>query len=199
MRDAWRLICFVRVSAMHDLTHLPPVGPDDHYLGPVDAPVTLIQYGDYECPHCGRAHQILPGVLERLGDRVRYVYRHFPLIDIHPEALFAAEAAESVAVHGGEEAFWDMHHMLFANQDALEIDGLLGYAEATGVDPETVAEDLSSRAERRRVRADVDGGLRCGVSGTPTFFINGTRYEGNWTNPDEFAAALAEAAAARQD
>ena len=184
---------------MHDETQLPPIGPDDHYLGPVDAPVTLLEYGDYECPLCARAQAILPAVLERLSDRVRYVYRHFPLIDIHPEALFAAEAAESVAVHGGEEAFWDMHQMLFANQDALEIDDLLGYAEAAGVDVEAVADDLDRRIERRRVRVDIDGGLRSGVSGTPTFFINGRRYEGNWTDPDAFAGALAEAAAARQD
>lgn len=184
---------------MDDETQLPPVGPDDHYLGPVDAPVILLEYGDYECPHCGRAQAILQTVLERLGDRVRYVYRHFPLVDIHPEAMFAAEAAESVAAHGGEEAFWDMHQMLFANQDALEVDDLLAYAEAAGVERQAIADDLSRRAERRRVRVDIDGGLRSGVSGTPTFFINGRRYDGNWTDPDEFAAALAEAAAARQD
>lgn len=179
---------------MHDDPHLPPIGPDDHYLGPVDAPVTLIEYGDYECPHCARAQAILPVVLERLGDHVRYVYRHFPLTDIHPHAAVAAEAAESVAVHGGEEAFWDMHNMLFANQDALDIDDLLGYAQAAGVDVEAVAQDLAQRRERGRVRADVQGAMRCGVGGTPTFFINGHRYEGNWTDAERFAAVLEAAA-----
>jgi NhaA family Na+:H+ antiporter len=180
---------------MHDQMHLPPIGPDDHCLGPADAPVTLIAYGDYECPHCVRAQAVVAEVIERRGDTIRYVYRHFPLTDIHPHAAVAAEAAESVAVHGGEDAFWDMHNMLFANQDALEIDDLLGYAGAAGVDVVAVAEDLSRRIERRRVRADADGGLRCGVCGTPTFFVNGSRYEGKWTDISRFAAALAEAAA----
>jgi len=177
----------------------PPVRPIDHYRGPSTAPVTLVQYGDYECPHCGRAHAILPAVLAALGERVRYVYRHFPLTDIHPHAARAAEAAESVCVHGGEDAFWEMHDILFANQDALEVDDLLGYAEAVGVDSRAVAEDLAKGTERRRVRSDLDGGLRSGVTGTPAFFINGARYTGNWTDPDSFAAALAETAAASQD
>jgi protein-disulfide isomerase len=181
---------------MRDDTLHPQIGPDDHYLGPADAPVSLVEYGDYECPHCGRAHVIVQDVLSRLGNRVRYVYRNFPLTDIHPHAALAAEAAESVARYGGEDAFWDMHDMLFMNQDALEIDDLLGYAEAAGVNVEDVAEDLSNGAARRRVRADIDSANSSGATGTPTFFINGTRYEGSWTDPEVFAAALAEAATA---
>src|SRR5213078_1489415 len=104
----------------------PPIGPDDHYLGPPDATVVLVEYGDFECPHCARASTIVRDVLAEMGDRVRFVFRHFPLTDIHAAAGAAAEAAESVAAHGGNDAFWDMHDMLFANQDALEIDDLLG-------------------------------------------------------------------------
>src|SRR6478672_2875618 len=91
----------------------PSIGPDDHYLGPADAAVILVEYGDYECPHCGRANAILKDVLARLGERVRYVFRHFPSTEMHPDAEAAAEAAESVAVRGGNDAFWDMHDILF--------------------------------------------------------------------------------------
>jgi protein-disulfide isomerase len=182
----------------HD-TLTPPVGPDDHFLGPADAAVTLVQYGDYQCPRCGQAFGVLQQVLDELGDRVRFVFRNFPLVDVHPDARLAAEAAEAVAVHGGNDAFWDMHAVLFHNQDALDVDSLLGYAEAVGVDVDAVAEDLSARARRRRVVADIDSGHRSGVHGTPTFFVNGKRYEGDWAEPGELAAALREAAAARQD
>lgn len=166
------------------------VGPDDHYLGPADAAVVLVEYGDYECPHCGRAHAILQEVLGRLGDRVRYVFRNFPVGDVHPNANAAAEAAESVAARGGNGAFWDMHDMLFENQDALSIDDLLGYADAAGVDVDGVAEDLSAGARRRRVEADVASGMRSGVDGTPAFFVNGSRFMGDWSDASAFAAAL---------
>jgi protein-disulfide isomerase len=176
----------------------PAIGPDDHFVGPADAPVVLVEYGDYQCPLCARAHAVLQDVLGRLGDEVRFVFRNFPVTDVHPAAQVAAEAAEAVAVHGGNDAFWDMHDILFENQDALDIDDLLGYAEACGVDPMEIADDLSSRAQRGRVLADIDGAMRSDVSGTPTFFLNGTKFEGNWTDPDAFAASLREAASARQ-
>ena len=177
----------------------PPVGPDDHFIGPADAPVILVEYGDYQCAHCARAHTAVREVIDRLGDRLRYVFRNFPITDLHPDAGAAAEAAESVAVHGGNDAFWDMHAILFENQDALDIDDLLGYAEAAGVDVAAVADDLSSGRRRHRVRADYESAMRSGASGTPTFFVNGIHYRGSWTDPDAFAAALAEAATARQD
>ena len=175
---------------MTERTLHPPVGPDDHYIGPADAPVVLVEYGDYQCPHCGRAHAIVQNVLDGLGDRVRFVFRNFPLTDVHPDAGRAAEAAESVAQHGGNEAFWDMHDILFRNQDALGTDDLLGYAEAVGVDAMAVADDLSSGRQRPRVRSDIDSGMRSGVTGTPAFFINGVHYRGSWTDPEAFAAAL---------
>jgi protein-disulfide isomerase len=182
--------CFAPNLHMTEGTLQPPVGPHDHFLGPVEAPVVLVEYGDYQCPHCARAHDIVQDVLGRLGDRVRYVFRNFPLTDVHPDAGPAAEAAESVAAHGGDEAFWDMHDILFANQDALDVDDLLGYAEAVGVDAMAVADDLSSGRQRHRLRADFDGAMRSGVTGTPTFFINGVRYQGNWTDADALVAAL---------
>jgi len=175
-----------------------PPGPADHYLGPADAPVVLVEYGDYQCPHCGRAHAVLQQVLAELGDAVRFIFRNFPLSESHPDADAAAEAAESVAAHGGNAAFWDMHDILYENQDALSVDDLLGYAAAAGVDAGAVADDLSSGAQRWRVRDDVRSGERSGVTGTPTFFVNGIRFEGDWSNPRAFAAALQDAAAARQ-
>ena len=172
----------------------PPPGPDDHYVGPPDAAVVLVEYGDYECPHCGRAHVVLTEVLASLAGQVRFVFRNFPLSEVHPHAERAAEAAESVAAHAGNEAFWEMHDLLFENQDALEPDDLVGYAEAVGVSGTAVAEELATRTRRERVRADFKSGIRSGVNGTPTFFVNGRRFDGNWADAAEFAAALRTAA-----
>ena len=174
----------------------PPLGPDDHVLGPEDAPVTLVEYGDYECPHCGRAHVVLQTVLSGLENEVRFVFRNFPLAEVHPHAQVAAEAAESVAAHGGNDAFWTMHDALFENQDALELDDLLEYALVAGVEPALVSSDLTSGALTSRVRNDFRSGIRSGVNGTPTFFVNGRRFSGNWTDPIAFTAALHEAAGA---
>jgi protein-disulfide isomerase len=167
---------------------------DEHVLGSPDAGVTLVEYGDYECGYCGRASLVLQVVLGELGDSVRYVFRNFPLSEVHPHAMRAAEAAEAVAVHAGESAFWAMHAMLFENQDALEIDDLLGYAEAAGADIEKVASDLSTGAMRPRVEHHIRLGMQDGVSGTPAFFVNGRRFQGDWTDADGFTAALQAAA-----
>lgn len=169
------------------------VGPDDHFIGPADAPIVLVEYGDYECPACARAYDVLQMVLGQLGDDVRFVFRNFPLTDVHPRAGTAAEAAESVAAHGGNDAFWDMHDILFHNQDALEIDDLIDYAEACGVDTEAVAGDLASGRHRPRVRADFEIGMDAGAVVTPTFFVNGRRFDGNWCDAEEFADALRHA------
>ena len=109
----------------------PPVGPADHAHGPADAPVTLVEYGDYECPHCGLAHPIVKAVESRLGDRLRFVFRHFPISSNHPHAQHAAEMAEAAAERG---KFWEMHDLLYGNQDALEDEDLLGYAGSLGID-----------------------------------------------------------------
>jgi protein-disulfide isomerase len=176
------------------LDRLP--GSRDHALGPPDAPLVLVEYGDYACPDTARAKSVVDAALDELEDRVRFVFRHFPHTDTHAHAGAAAEAAESVAAHGGEEAFWDMHAMLLANQDALEPDDLLGYAEACGVDLVAVADDLSSRAQWPRVHADFESGLRSGVNDTPAFYVNGVCYEDDWSDARAFLAALREAASA---
>jgi protein-disulfide isomerase len=168
----------------------PPVGPDDHALGSADAPVTLVEYGDYECPHCGAAHPIVKRVLRRLGTHVRFVFRNFPLGEMHPHAVVAAEAAEAA---GLQDEFWRMHDHIFEHQNALEPEDLIGYAKRLGLDAARFATDLELDAIEERVRSDFASGVRSGVNGTPTFFINGRRFEGDWTNVDSFVAALESA------
>jgi len=169
---------------------IPAVGPEDHVLGPADAPLTLVEYGDYECSHCAVAHMVLRQVLEEVGDRVRFVFRNFPIADTHPHAWTAAEAAESVAARGGQDAFWRMHDLLYENQDALQHDDVIEYAAAAGVDPVEVADDLALGSMRERVQRDVDSGMQSVVRGTPTFFVNGRRFEGDWTDPGALTEAL---------
>ena len=152
-----------------------PVDPDrDHFRGPRESQVTVVEYGDFECPYCGQAE---PVVRELLGDfaDVRYVWRHLPLADVHQHAQLAAEGAEAAAAQG---AFWEMHDKLLENQEALEADDLLGYAEELGLDTDRFSEFLRDRRGARRVAEDVDGADLSGVSGTPTFFINGRRHYG---------------------
>jgi len=154
-----------------------PVGPRDHVAGPEDAPVTLVEYGDYQCPHCGRAYPILKKVRQKLGDQLRFVFRNFPLTQIHPEAEHAAEAAESAAEQGG---FWQMHDRLFERQFALDDENLIEYATDLGLSGDQLRQDLAAKRYVPRVREDFMSGVKSGVNGTPTFFINGTRYDGSW-------------------
>lgn len=167
----------------------PPLGPGDHMLGDPDAPVTLVEYGDYECPYCGRAHNALEEVLRRMGSEVLYAYRHFPLAEVHPHALAAAQAAEAAGAQG---KFWPMHDMLFENQDALEYADLLRYADALELDVERFASDLANHTHLEKVKSDFHSGVRSGVNGTPTFFIDGVRFDGKWA-PDTLIAGLRNA------
>ena len=146
----------------------------DHIRGPEDAPVTIVEYGDFECPFCGQAEPVIRELLADFGD-LRYVWRHLPLNDVHPRAQIAAEAAEAAADRG---AFWDMHDLLFAHQDALRPGDLVGYAGELGLDTERFAEDLRRHVGTARVAEDVDGADLSTVSGTPTFFVNGRRHYG---------------------
>ncbi|HVZ23957.1 MAG TPA: thioredoxin domain-containing protein [Vicinamibacterales bacterium] len=171
-----------------------PVGDEDHVIGPRNAPVTLVEYGDFACPSCAMACRILQEVLPDLGDDVRFVYRHFPLAEVHPNALAAAEAAESVARRAGPDAFWIMYDLLFENQDALQEDDLLAYAEAAGAPAADVANDVASAAARDHIARDIASGDCSGVTGTPAFFINGRRFDGDWRDPVAFADALRAAA-----
>jgi protein-disulfide isomerase len=155
----------------------PAVSDSDHRSGPDDAPVTLVEYGDYECPHCGRAHPIVQEVRKRLGRRLRFVFRNFPLAEAHPHAVRAAEAAEAAAIQG---RFWEMHDLLFEHQAALEDSDLIGYAKRLALDPGRMKDELAAGTHANRVRQDFRSGVRSGVNGTPTFFIDGARYDGSW-------------------
>jgi protein-disulfide isomerase len=154
---------------------LVPVSERDHVQGPADAPVTLVEYGDFECPYCRAAVPIVRGVQEALGDRLRFVWRNFPLRNQHPHAMHAAEAAEAAGAQG---RFFDMHGMLFDRQEDLTDDDLVGYAGELGLDTDRFRRELESHEHAGRVRADFEGGLRSGVRGTPTFYIDGVRYDG---------------------
>jgi len=149
-----------------------------------------VQYGDFECPSCGRAYPIVKEVQRRLGAKLRFVFRNFPLTESHPHAEHAAEAAEAAAAQG---QFWEMHDTLYENQQALDDDDLVGYAEALGLDGSQFEEELSRHAHKARVREDFMSGVRSGVNGTPTFFINGVRFDDSW-DPDTLTDALKAAA-----
>jgi Protein-disulfide isomerase len=168
----------------------PAVTDLDHAQGDESALVTLIEYGDFECPHCGRAYPVLKRVKRSMGGRLRFVFRNFPIADNHPHAEHAAEAAESVATLGGNDAFWLMHDQLFEHQRALEDADLARYAEEAGVDGKAVLEDLADATYRQYVRDSFMQGVRAGVNGTPTLFINGIRYDGP-RDEETLLAALA--------
>jgi protein-disulfide isomerase len=146
----------------------------DHLRGPKDAPVTVVEYGDFECPYCGRAEPAVRELLADFGD-VRYVWRHLPLSDVHPNALRAAEAVEAAADQG---AFWEMHDVLLDHQDDLRPRDLLAYAEQLGLDVERFRDDLRRQRWAPRIEEDVDSADMSGVTGTPTFFINGRKHDG---------------------
>jgi len=167
-----------------------PVGERDHIQGSDQAPVTLVEYGDYECPYCGQAYPIVKEVQARLGDRLRFVFRNFPISTSHPHAQHAAEAAE---VAGEQGKFWEMHDTLYENQDALDDDNLLRLAEQAGLDPAAFDRAMIAHAMADRVREDFMSGVRSGVNGTPTFFINELRYDGSW-DVESLVAALEDRA-----
>jgi len=154
-----------------------PVGKRDHILGPENAPVTLVEYGDYECPYCGAAHLMLKKVQEVMGDRLQFIFRHFPLTQIHPHAEAAAEAAETAGAQG---YFWEMHDLLYENQRVLDPLHLVGFAEQLDLDTGRFARELQAHVYHDRVREDFMSGVRSGVNGTPAFFINGLRHDGSW-------------------
>jgi protein-disulfide isomerase len=167
-----------------------PVGSRDHAQGRASAPVTLVEYGDYECPHCGRAYPIVQEVQRRLGSKLRFVFRNFPLSEAHPHAQHAAEAAEA---GGAQGQFWEMHDALFEHQQALDDRHLVRYADAVGLDASRFQDELSSHVYKSRVREDFTSGVRSGVNGTPTFFINGVRFDDSW-DADTLTEALTAAA-----
>ncbi len=169
-----------------------PVQEKDHVRGPKDAPVTLVEYGDYECPYCGRAHPVVREALERAAGRLRFVFRHFPLDSVHPGARLAAEAAEAAGAQG---MFWEMHDLLYANQDRLSEGDLVDYAVRLGLDTGRFEEDLTSHRHAARVSEDRAGGESSGVEGTPALFLDGERYRGP-LDADALLAAVEKATSA---
>jgi protein-disulfide isomerase len=162
-----------------------PVTPLDHVKGAANAPVTLVEYGDYECPHCGAAHPIVNLVQEHFGPRLRFVFRHFPLMQVHPNAETAAESAEFAGAH---RRFWEMHDGIFENQDRLGVPLLFALAGALGLSELDLRAALANGTYAPKVRSDFLGGVRSGVNGTPSFFINGVRHDGTYAFDDLVAA-----------
>jgi protein-disulfide isomerase len=166
-----------------------PVTSADHIQGDRHARVTLVEYGDYECPACGLAYPTVKAVQKHFGKRLRFVFRNFPLTQVHRHAESAAETAEFAGAHG---RFWEMHDGLYENQDALGLPLYLTLAEALGLSGEALSQALENGTFRTRVRNDFMGGLRSGVNGTPTFFINGRRHDAPHGFEDLIAAIDAE-------
>ena len=152
-----------------------PMPDRDHIQGPIDAPIKLVEYGDYECPYCGEAYPVVKAIQERLGERLCFAFRNFPLATAHLHAEHAAEAAEA---GGAQGRFWEMHDLLYENQNALEDEDLAGYASALGLDAEPLMREVEAGAHAARIQEDFRSGARQGVNGTPSFFINGVRYDG---------------------
>lgn len=152
-----------------------PIANRDHVQGSIDAPVALLEYGDYECPVCGEVYPVIKAIQERMGDELCFAFRNFPLATMHPHSERAAEAAEAAGAQG---SFWEMHDTLFENQNALENEDLAEYAQALGLDAPRLLAEVMSGVYSPRVREDFRNGVRGGVNGTPSFFINGVRYDG---------------------
>jgi protein-disulfide isomerase len=165
-----------------------PAGERDHIQGPTQAPVTLLEYGDYECPYCGQAYYVVQHLEALFGEQLRVAFRHFPLTTIHPHSQTAAEAAEAA---GGQGRFWEMHNVLFENQQSLEDEDLFEYAVDIGLDMNRFSLDMAEHRHAGRIREDVLSGTRSGVNGTPTFFINNVRYDGVY-DAKSLGAAIAE-------
>jgi len=161
-----------------------PVSARDHAEGPVDALLTLVEYGDYQCPYCGAAHPVVKRLQKTLGKKLRFVFRNFPLTQMHPYALMAAEAAEAA---GLQDKFWEMHDLLFEEQHLLKPEIIPAWAKRIGLNLEQFENDIKQGVVEKRIKEDRQSGIRSGVNGTPTFFINGTRYDG----PPDYDSLLA--------
>ena len=155
----------------------PPFNEKDHYQGDIHAPLELVEYGDYQCPHCGRAYPIIKSIQSRLGKDLKCVFRNFPMNEAHPQAFVAAVAAEAA---GLQNAYWEMHDLIFEQQSQLERTPFDAFATALGLDAQRLVRDLQDPDLAKKVEADFESGLRSGVNGTPTFFINGKRYDDSW-------------------
>lgn len=165
-------------SAIGSPALIVPVSPGrDHIRGPVDAPVVLLEYGDYQCPYCAEAHRVVDAIQAQLPEGLAFVFRHFPMTTIHPFAEQAAEAAEAAGAQG---RFWAMHATMYENQEQLDLASLENYAQALGLDLNQFTDDLATHRHAGKITGDFTSGVRSGVNGTPTFYINGVRHDGGW-------------------
>jgi len=153
------------------------VSGKDQVQGSSSAVIELVEYGDYQCPHCGRAYPIVKKIQQALGDRLKFVFRNFPLTNIHADAMNAAVAAEAAGIQG---KFWEMHDLIYENQDQLSESYLFSYAQQLGLNVEQFQNDMVSEAVISKVEDDFESGMRSGVNGTPSFFINGEKYSNSW-------------------
>jgi protein-disulfide isomerase len=164
----------------------PSVQHNDHLSGDPAAPVELVEYGDYECPYCGRAYPIIKNIQEQLGSDLKFIFRNFPLSKVHTHAIAAAIATEAAGLQG---KFWEMHEIIYENQRTLDQESILHFAETLGLNIERFKHDIQQKELADKVEHDFESGIRSGVNRTPTFFINGQKYEGEW-NDNELLAYL---------
>jgi protein-disulfide isomerase len=156
----------------------PPVNSRDHTFGEPGAPIELVEYGDYECPYCGRAYPVAKDIQQQLGKDMQFVFRNFPLSNIHPHAFSAAVATEAAGLQG---KFWEMHDIIFENQKTLEAEDIFLFARRLGLDAERFKNDIQQKSLIDKVEGDFETGIRSGVNRTPTFFINGEKFNGEWS------------------
>jgi len=159
----------------------PPVSAKDHIQGDPDAPIELLEYGDYQCPHCGRAYPIIKNIQKRMGKKLKFVFRNFPLTEIHPDAFNAAVAAEAA---GEQDKFWEMHDIIFEHQRHLTTESILIYAQKAGLNMAEFSKDLQNDVFVNKVEDDIESGIRSGVNGTPSFYVNAKKYNGSWDEDD---------------
>jgi protein-disulfide isomerase len=169
-------VSFKKEEEINKLTVPVNIGTD-HIRGSIDAPITMVEYGDYECPYTGMAYPVVKEIMRRSDKKIYFVFRNFPLREIHPHAQHAAEAAEAAAT---QDKFWQMHDYLFEHQRALDDHHLLEYAQKVGLDIEKFKQELSGHVYAPLINESLKNGIDSGVEGTPTFFVNGVRYEGSW-------------------
>jgi len=176
------------VSTWKSMLTQPVSAARDHIIGTLDAPVTLVEYGDYECPYCALAHQVVAELREKMSTQLCFAFRHFPLTTIHLRAQAAAEAAEAA---GTQHRFWEMHDILYRHQQQLDDVHLVAYAHILKLDLVRFRSELDSHAHLPKVKEDFMSGIRSGVNGTPAFYINGARHDGSWDLPALLAAVRA--------
>jgi protein-disulfide isomerase len=164
----------------------PPLNSKDHYEGNENASIELVEYGDYQCPHCGHAYPIIKSIQKKLGSKLKFVFRNFPLAEVHPDATHAAIAAETASA---QNKFWEMHDIIFENQERLDDTHLVRYAEKIGLDIKKFETDFEKPEFAEKVESDFESGIHSGVNGTPSFFINGQKYNGDW-DEEPFLAYL---------